>query len=99
MHQTIQLKTTVSPIKNSVRRSPLRRVFLLVPLTLALFALAPASRAVFPAPDGGYPGSNTAEGANALQSLTSGSLNTATGASALFSNITGSLNTATGAGA
>jgi hypothetical protein len=99
MHQTIQLKTTVSPIRNSVRYSPLRRVFLLVPLTLALFALAPASRAVFPAPDGGYPGSNTAEGANALQSLTAGSSNTATGASALFSDITGSLNTATGAGA
>jgi len=51
---------------------------------------------VTPAPDGGYPGFNTAEGDHALQSLTSGTSNTAIGFDALFSNTTGSNNTATG---
>ena len=39
---------------------------------LVWFALASIARAVVPAPDGGYPGGNTAEGQNALLSLTSG---------------------------
>ena len=56
-------------------------------------------QAVLPPPDGGYPGFNTAEGQNALFSLTTGSANTAVGWSSLFSNAEGSFNTATGAGA
>lgn len=36
---------TVPTITNSISRSPLRRVFLLIPLTLALFALAPTAGA------------------------------------------------------
>jgi hypothetical protein len=74
------------------------RGFLLIPLVFACFALAPASRAFLPppAPDGGYPNSNTAEGSGALFSLTSGSANTANGGDALVSNTTGSFNTATG---
>ncbi|HZR06477.1 MAG TPA: tail fiber domain-containing protein [Candidatus Udaeobacter sp.] len=55
-------------------------------------------RAVVPAPDGGYPGFNTAEGENALSSLTAGSSNTAVGWFSLFSNTDGSFNTAVGAG-
>jgi hypothetical protein len=45
-----------------------RSASILVALTLCAFALASASTAfgVFPAPDGGYPGGNTAEGDFAL---------------------------------
>jgi Chaperone of endosialidase len=54
--------------------------------------------AVSPAPDGGYPGGNTAEGQNALFSLTSGGYNTAVGFLSLKSNTTNAFNTAVGAG-
>jgi len=57
------------------------------------------SQAVVPPPDGGYPGFNTAEGQNALFSLSTGSANTAVGWFSLFSDTEGSFNTATGAGA
>jgi hypothetical protein len=69
---------------------------IILPLVLACFGLSPAARAVTPAPDGGYAGDNTAEGTNALFSLTSGSNNTANGSHALFSNTTGADNTANG---
>jgi hypothetical protein len=95
----LNLKTTISPLRDLINRSPWRSRLFLIPLTLALFALAPASRAVSPAPDGGYPNGNTAEGAAALQSLTTGAKNTALGNGALFSNTIGFQNTATGAGA
>src|SRR5438128_1445038 len=68
----------------------------LIPLVLACFALSPRAQAVTPAPDGGYPGFNTAEGFNALLSLTSGQLNTAFGFAALTSDTTGGFNTAVG---
>ncbi|HEY2235885.1 MAG TPA: tail fiber domain-containing protein [Candidatus Angelobacter sp.] len=51
-----------------------------------------------PAPDGGYPGGNTAEGQNALLSLTTGGFNTALGWFSLWSLTTGSYNTGVGAG-
>jgi hypothetical protein len=51
-----------------------------------------------PPPDGGYPGGNTAEGQNALFSLTSGGFNTAIGWVSLHSDTTASFNTAVGAG-
>ena len=76
----------------------LRLGLLLIPLVFACFALSPTAHAVSPAPDGGYPGGNTAEGQNALFNLTSGGFNTAVGFFALRSNATGQLNTATGAG-
>ena len=79
--------------------SLLRRAFILIPLVLMGFALSPGVRAVTPAPDGGYAGFNTAEGTDALQSLTSGVSNTAIGAGAHFSNTTGNDNTANGFGA
>jgi len=59
----------------------------------------PNAPAVSPAPDGGYPNRNTAEGENALQSNTTGRDNTAVGYHALGSNTTGRYNTANGAGA
>ena len=75
------------------------------PKTLGLLALAltcleslPALRAVVPAPDGGYPGGNTAEGQNALLRLTTGAGNTGVGWYSLFGVTTGSFNTGVGAG-
>ena len=65
---------------------------------LAWFALSPKAQAVVPAPDGGYPGGNTAEGQNALLSLASGGFNSAVGFFSLGSNTSGNFNTAFGAG-
>jgi hypothetical protein len=69
---------------------------LFVAFTLICFALSPSARAVIPAPDGGYPGNNTAEGDSALFSLTSGLGNTGLGFQALFHNTIGNNNTAEG---
>jgi hypothetical protein len=74
----------------------IRSISLIGAFVLVAFALSPAARAVDPPPDGGYPNQNTAEGEDALFSLTTGSNNTAVGEDALFSNTTGSNNTATG---
>ena len=63
---------------------------------LACIALLPAAQAVSPPPDGGYPGENTAEGDDALLSLTAGQYNTAIGFDALYSDTTGISNTANG---
>src|SRR2546430_4561516 len=65
------MKTTTLPLRNLMNRSPLR-AFPLIPFVLACFALSPLARAVLPAPDGGYPGNNTAEGTDALFNLTPG---------------------------
>ena len=62
-------------------------------------AVTPKAHAVVPPPDGGYPGANTAEGQNALFSLTTGGFNTALGFSSLRADTTGAFNTAVGAGA
>jgi hypothetical protein len=70
---------------------------ILIPLVTCLSA-SPTSQAVTPPPDGGYPGGNTAEGQNALLSLTAGTYNTAVGWFSLQSNLIGNLNTAIGAG-
>ena len=70
---------------------------ILIPLLIA-FALLQSVHAVVPAPDGGYPNFNTAEGTNALQHLTTGAGNTAAGWYSLFTTSTGDLNTAVGAG-
>ena len=75
MNPMIRLKTT-----------PL----LLITLTLLCFTLLPRAQAVVPAPDGGYPGQNTAEGQSALLHLAGGAYNTALGWSSLGFNVTGS---------
>jgi len=88
---------TSSQLRNTVKRSPLRYGLFLIPLVLAAFALSPTARAqLSPPPDGGYDGDTTAEGTDALFSLTTGTDNTAIGFDALFSNTTGDSNTATG---
>ena len=68
------------------------RGFLLIPLVLGCFALSPAALAVTPARDGGYSNQNTAEGEDALFSLTTGTDDAAMGFDALDSNTTGSDN-------
>src|SRR6266545_4528506 len=77
-----------------------RTLSLLVLFALGAFAVSPPPNAfgVSPAPDGGYPGGNTAEGLNALFSLTSGTYNTAVGVFSLRTNTEGNFNTAVGAG-
>src|SRR2546430_438203 len=92
---------TTPDLRKSIGRSPLRLGFLLISLTLASFALSPTARAVSPPPDGGYPGGNTAEGADALFSLVIGAGfdNTAIGFDALYANTFGGQNTANGVSA
>src|SRR5215216_2881443 len=85
MKTLVQFKTTISPV--------------LVWTLLVCIGLLPKALAVVPPPDGGYPNFTTAEGQNALFSLTTGSANTAVGWFSLFSDTEGSFNTATGAGA
>ena len=81
----IQLRTAILPF--------------LIAFMLSCFGLTPKVLAVVPAPDGGYPGGNTAEGDNALFTLTTGASDTAIGFAALGSNTTGDFNTAEGSGA
>ena len=82
MNPLIQSKITILPLFTA--------------LALVCFALLPTARAVSPAPDGGYLGFNTADGTNALLSLTTGTRNTAIGGQALYRDTTGSNNTAVG---
>jgi len=70
----------------------------LITIALVCFALVQNTIAVSPAPDGGYPGANTAEGTDALLNLSSGIANTAVGNNALRQNTTGSWNVALGSG-
>src|SRR5438309_1421866 len=93
----IYMETIIKPCRITML-SALRRSFVVITLVLGLLALSPAPKAfgVLPAPDGGYPNQNTAEGTDALFSLTTGYSNTATGSDALYSNTTGSYNTANG---
>src|SRR5215475_8100841 len=65
-------------------------------LALGFLGLCQMTRAVTPAPDGGYPGFNTAEGQNALFSRTTGAWNTAVGAFCLYSAATATGNTGVG---
>src|ERR1043166_5739486 len=66
---------------------------------LACLAFFPRARAISPAPDGCYPNFTTAEGCDALSSLTIGAGNTALGWRSLFLTTTGSYNTGVGGGA
>src|SRR5438045_2683154 len=82
--------------KGKLKMKKLSITFATILLVLVYCAFLPKAQAVTPAPDGGYPGNNTAEGDGALFSLTTGSNNAAIGFDALFSNTTGSSNTANG---
>jgi uncharacterized coiled-coil protein SlyX len=84
---------TIQHFRKSIDQPPLRLIFFLIPLAVACFALSPLARAsgVGPPPNG-----NTADGFNALRSLTTGTNNTAIGSGALFSDTDGFGNTAVG---
>jgi hypothetical protein len=82
----------------SVPSSIRRYVLPLVLLLIICAAFSQTAQAVSPPPDGGYAGGNTAEGQDALLSLTTGTYNTAIGFLSLKSNKTGNFNTAIGAG-
>jgi hypothetical protein len=101
MYCPILVRTTTLSRLTSISQALLRRAlcFTLIVVALASVALPRIARAVTPAPDGGYPNGNTAEGTNALLSLTSGSFNTANGFAALSSNTIGIGNSATGVNA
>jgi hypothetical protein len=91
-------KTTTPSIRNSIRPATVGCGLFVVVVALTWFALSPVAQAQLPSPtpDGGYPNDNTAEGTNALFSLTTGSQNTANGSVALEMNTMGSANTAAG---
>jgi hypothetical protein len=74
-------------------------LYLVLISLLTCFAVPPPAQAVSPTPDGCYPNYTTAEGCNALNSLTTGAGNTGLGWFALSTDIDGSFNTGVGAGA
>jgi len=87
MKRAIKIETASFPTRRRCRQ---------VLFTLGVLAFCQGVQAVVPAPDGGYPGYNTAEGQNALFSRTTGVWNTALGALSLFGDTTGNGNTAVG---
>jgi trimeric autotransporter adhesin len=93
-NQTLSVIHFRSRLQPSGRRP--HRLSLYIICVAACVTLLPIMRAVSPPPDGGYPGNNTAEGDNALASLSSGTANTANGSGALASDTSGSSNTAVG---
>jgi hypothetical protein len=85
MNPMIQCKPTILP--------------LLIAGALACFGLLSKAEGVVPAPDGGYPGGNTAEGQKAVLNLTTGTFNSALGFLSLSALTTGNFCTGVGAGA
>jgi hypothetical protein len=83
-------------MKTTTLSTNLRKRLFLIPLLAC--SLLITAQAVSPPPDGGYPGGNTAEGQNALLSLTTGIYNTGVGFFSLSVTTTGKFNTAVGAG-
>src|SRR5205823_6949133 len=95
MKPSMKLKTAPRLQRcSTARRTP----SLLILFALGCLAISHRAQAVSPAPDGGYPGGNTAEGQNALLNLTTGAYNTAVGYLSLGFNTTGGFCTAVGAG-
>jgi hypothetical protein len=88
-------------MKKHLNENPVKHTSIyVVSVVLACLVIGsvPTAFAVVPAPDGGYPGGNTAEGQAALSSLTTGTYNTAVGLFSLTANKEGNFNTGIGAG-
>ena len=85
----------MNPLIQLKKATPL---FLVVSVFVCL-ALLPKVQAVVPAPDGGYPGGNTAEGQKAVVNLTTGTFNSALGFLSLSALTAGNFCTGVGAGA
>jgi trimeric autotransporter adhesin len=83
-------------LRNPMNHAPSSCHSFLFLLVVTCFTLLPRAQAVSPPPDGGYGGRNTAEGTNALFSLTTGVWNVAVGFEALKNDTTGGQNTAVG---
>src|SRR5262245_18893605 len=83
-------------IKTLIGRPLARSSFVFDATALACFGLSSLAQAVSPPPDGGYPGGNTAEGQNALLSVTTAIHNTAIGFDSLLSDADASFNTGIG---
>jgi hypothetical protein len=85
-------------MKSPVRLTPASPLLFMTLVYFTFSVPVPKSFAVVPPPDGGYPNFTTAEGQNALKSLTTGSGNTGIGWVSLFNATTASFNTGVGAG-
>ena len=98
MTNLVHIISTICSGKNSRSRPPLRCRSVLIALAFALSVLSPMSRAVDPAPVGGYPGENTALGEDALFTYDTSiqGENTACGHDSLYNLSTGIYNTAFG---
>jgi hypothetical protein len=83
---------------NQLLQSKTLTPLIVLAAAVVCIGLLPRAQAVVPAPDGGYPGGNTAEGQNALLSLTTGTYNTAIGIYSLLSLTDGDFCTGVGAG-
>ena len=93
------MKTITLSLNSSINCPAFPAVLVLIPLLLACLGFSPMMQAVSPTPDGCYPNFTTAEGCDALNSLSTGAGNTAVGWRSLFLDSTGSFNTAIGGGA
>ena len=95
MHHSIH--QLAQPALFATHRGSHSHAVLIAILALAVaVTISPQARAVIPPPDGGYPNANTAEGDQALFSLTTGIDNVAVGFNSLFSNTIGNFNSALG---
>lgn len=95
MHHSNQQLTHFS-LRSTGPRSQSYAALVAVLVSVAAFAIGPLARGVTPPPDGGYPNANTAEGDQALFSLTTGIDNVAVGFNCVFSNTVGNYNSALG---
>ena len=86
-------------MKGKLKMKKQKNTFKAILLALGCLAFLPQMQGVSPPPDGCYPNFTTAEGCNALQSLTAGAGNTGVGWYALFGTSTANFNTGVGAGA
>ncbi len=100
MNQRIEFKAAIPSITTPTSHSGVVPRCGIIALLLVCSGVLPMNAfGVVPAPDGGYPGGNTAEGQAALLNLTSGTFNTAVGLFSLKAVADGDFNTAIGAGA